>query len=66
MDVIKFGSIVCHTKFKKKDGDGDQFVNDKPLIDERKPSSRTVAKGALNNGGHTLILVMANMIHSAV
>ncbi len=51
---------------KKSDGDGDQFVNDEPFIDKRKPSRTMVAKGVLNNGEHTLILVMAKMIHSAV
>jgi hypothetical protein len=38
---------------KKNDGDGDQFVDDKPFIDERKPSSMIVAKGNFNNGEHT-------------
>jgi hypothetical protein len=61
-DAIRFGSIVCHTKSKKNDGDGDQLVDDKPFIDER----TMVAKGVLNNGEHTLIPVMAKMIHSAV
>jgi hypothetical protein len=51
---------------KKIDGNGDRFINDKPFIDKRKPSSTTVVKGVLNNGEHTLIPVMANMIHSAV
>ncbi len=51
---------------KKNDGDGDQFVHDKPFIDERKPSSMTVAKGNFNNSEHMLIPVMAKMIHSAV
>ncbi len=41
----------------KNDGDGNQFVDDKPFIDKRKPLSTTVAKGVLNNGEHTLILV---------
>jgi hypothetical protein len=41
-------------------------LNDKPFIDEGKPSSSTVVKGVLNNGEHTLIPVMAKMIHSAV
>jgi hypothetical protein len=50
---------------KKNHGDGDQFVDDKPVIDERKPSSKTVERGVLNNGEHTLISVMARMIHSA-
>ncbi len=51
---------------KKNDGDGDQFVDDKPFIDERKPSSMMVQRGVLNNGEHTLIPVTARMIHSAV
>ncbi len=51
---------------KQNDGDGDQFVDDKPFIDERKPSSMTVAKSNFNNGEHTLIPVTAKMIHSAV
>ncbi len=62
-DAIGLGSIIHHTKSKKNDRDGDQFVDDKPFIDERKPSSMTVA---LNNGEHTLIPVMTKMIHSAV
>jgi hypothetical protein len=65
-DAIGLGSIIHHTKSKKNYGDGDQFVDDKPFIDERKPSSTTVEKGVLNNGEHTLILVTARMIHSAV
>ncbi len=65
-DVIGLCSIVHHTKSKKNDGDGDQFSDDKPFIDERKPSSMTVAKGNLKKGEHTLIPVMAKMIHSAV
>jgi hypothetical protein len=51
---------------KKTHGDGDQFIDDKPLIDKRKPLSTTVERGVLNNGEHTLIPVMARMIHSAV
>jgi hypothetical protein len=51
---------------KKTDGDGDQFVDDKPFINERKPLSTMVAKGVLNHGEHTLNPVMAKMIHSAV
>ena len=38
---------------KKNHGDGDQFVDDKPFIDERKPSNTTVERGVLNNGEHT-------------
>ncbi len=30
---------------KKNYGDGDQFVDDKPFIDERKPSSTMVERG---------------------
>ncbi len=65
-DAVGLGSIVCHTKSKKKDGNGDQFVDDEPFINKRKSSSTTVVKGVLNNGEHTLIPVMAKMIHSAV
>jgi hypothetical protein len=65
-DAIRFGSIICHTKPKKNDGDGDRFVDDEPFFDERKPSSTAIAKGALKNGEHTLIPVTAKMIHSAV
>ncbi len=65
-DAIWLGSIVHHTKSKKNEGDGDQFIGDKPFIDERKPSSMTVAKGNFNNGEHTLIPVTAKMIHSVV
>ncbi len=50
---------------KKNHGDGDQFVDDKPFIDERKPSSKKVERGVLNNGEHTLIPVTARMIHIA-
>ncbi len=51
---------------KKTHGNGDQFVDDKPFIDKRKPSSTTVERGVLNNGEHTLIPVTARMIHSTV
>jgi hypothetical protein len=56
---------------KRNDGDGNQFVDDKPFIDERKPlstriASMMVAKGNFNNGEHMLIPVTAKMIHSAV
>jgi hypothetical protein len=51
---------------KKNDGNGDQFIDDEPFIDERKPLSTTVAKGVLNNGEHMIIPVMAKMIHSAI
>jgi hypothetical protein len=51
---------------KNNHGDGDQFVDDKPFFDERKPSSTTVERGVLNNGEHMLIPVTARMIHSAV
>ncbi len=51
---------------KKNHGDGDQFVDDKPFIDKRKPLSTTVERGVLNNGEHMLIPVMARMIRSAV
>ncbi len=51
---------------KKNHGDADQFVDDKPFIDKRKPSSTMVERGVLNNGEHMLIPVTARMIHSAV
>jgi hypothetical protein len=51
---------------KKNHGDSDQFVDDKPFIDKRKPLSMTVERGVLNSGKHTLIPVMARMIHIAV
>jgi hypothetical protein len=60
------GSIVCHIKSKKNDGNGDQVVNDEPFIDKRKPLSTMVVKGVSNKGEHTLIPVTAKMIHSAV
>jgi hypothetical protein len=37
--------------------DGDQFVDDKPFINKKKPSRMMVAQGVLNNGEHTLIPV---------
>jgi hypothetical protein len=51
---------------KKNDGNGNQFVNDEPFINKRKPSSTTVAKGVSSNGEHTLIPIMAKMICSDV
>jgi hypothetical protein len=51
---------------KKNDGNGNQFVNEEPFINKRKPSSTTVAKGVSNNGEHMLIPVTAKMIHSAI
>jgi hypothetical protein len=51
---------------KKTDGNGDQVVDDKLFIDERKPLSTLAVKGVLNNGEHTLIPVTAKMIYSAV
>ncbi len=51
---------------KKNDGDGNQFVDDKPFSDKRKPSSLMVAIGVLNNGEHTVVPVTAKMIHSSV
>ncbi len=51
---------------KKTDGNGGRVVDDKPFIDERKPSSTMAVKGVLNNGEHTLIPMTPKMIHSAV
>ncbi len=65
-DAIGLGSIIHYTKPKKNHVDGDQFVDDEPFIDKRKPSSMTVERGVLNNGEHTLIPVTARMIHIAV
>ncbi len=64
-NAVRLGSIICHTT-KKNDGNGDQFLDDKPFIVERNLSSMTVVKGVLNNGEHMLIPVTAKMIHSAV
>jgi hypothetical protein len=50
---------------KQNDGNGNQFVDDKPFINKRKPSSTTVVKDVSNNGEHTLIPVMMKMIDSA-
>jgi hypothetical protein len=52
-DAVGLGSILCHTKSKKNDGSGNQFVNDEPFINKRKPSSTTVVKGVLNNGAYS-------------
>jgi hypothetical protein len=65
-DTIGLCSIVHHTKSKKNRGDGEEFVDDKLFIDKKKPLSMTVERGVLNNVEHTLIPVMARMIHSAV
>jgi hypothetical protein len=50
----------------KNDGNGNQFVDDTPFIDERKSSSTTVVKGVLNNGEDMLVPVTAKIIHSAI
>jgi hypothetical protein len=57
--------VLSH-QVQNKSGNGNQFVEDEPFINKGKPSSTMVAKGVSNNGGHTLIPVMAKMIHSAV
>jgi hypothetical protein len=51
---------------KKNNKSGDGFFNEESFIDKRKPLSTTVEKSNINNGEHTLIPVMAKMIHSAV
>jgi hypothetical protein len=56
---------------KKNKENGNQFVDDKPFIHERKPSSTMIASteiasSNLNNGEHMLIPVTTKMIHSAV
>jgi hypothetical protein len=59
-------ALFVTPSLKKNDGNSNQFVNDEPFIDERKPSSTMAVKGVLNNGEHTLIPVTAKMLHSAV
>ncbi len=56
---------MSHQVQKENDGNGDRFVNDEPFINKRKPLSKTVVKGVLNNGEHMLIPVTAKMIQSA-
>ena len=63
---LGLAALFVTPSLKKNDGDGNRFVDDKPFIDERNSSSTMVAKGVLNNGEHTLIPVMAKMIHSAI
>jgi hypothetical protein len=63
---LAWQNCLSHQVKKKKDGNGNRFVDDKSFINKRKPSSTTVAKGVSNNGEHTLIPVTAKMIHSAV
>jgi hypothetical protein len=58
-------ALFVTPSLKNNDGNGDQFVDDKPFINERKPSSKMVVKGVLKNGEHMLIPVTAKMIHSA-
>jgi replication factor A2 len=48
------------------DGNGNQVVDYKPCVGERKPSSMTAVKVNLHNGEHMLIPVMVKMIHSTV
>jgi hypothetical protein len=59
-------ALFVTPSLKKNDGNGNQFIEDEPFINKRKPSSTMVVKGVLNNGKHMLIPVMAKMIHSAV
>jgi hypothetical protein len=63
---LGLAALFVKPRLKKNDGNGNQFINDKPFINKRKPSSTTVAKGVSNNGEHALIPVTAKMIHSAV
>ncbi len=48
------------------DGNGNQVIDYKPFVDERKPSSMTAVKVNLHNGEHALIPVTVKMTHSAV
>jgi hypothetical protein len=59
-------ALFVTPSLKKNDGIGNQFLDDEPFIDKRKPLSMTVVKGVLNNGENTLIPVMAKTIHSAI
>ncbi len=59
-------ALLVTPSLKKNDGNGNQYLDDEPFIDERKPLSMMVVKGVSNNGEHTLIPVTAKMIHSAV
>jgi hypothetical protein len=63
---LGLAALFVTPSLKKKDGNGNQFFDGKPFIDKRKPLSMMVVKGILNTGEHTLIPVMAKMIHSAV
>jgi hypothetical protein len=65
-DAIRFGIITCHTKSRKMMETATVLLMMNLFIDKRKSLSMMVAKGVLNNGEHTLIPVMAKMIHSAV
>ena len=53
-------NCLSHQVPKINDGNGNQFVNDKPFINKRKPLSTMAVKGVLNNGEHTLIPVTAS------
>ncbi len=66
MTQLGLAALFVTPSSKTNDGNGNQFVNDKPFINKRKPSSTTAVKGVLNNGEHTLIPVTSKMIHSAV
>ena len=66
MMQLGLAALFVTPSSKKNDGNGNQFVDDVPFINKRKPLSTTVAKGVSNNGEHTLIPVTAKMIHSAV
>jgi hypothetical protein len=64
-------ALFATPSLKRNNGDGNQFGNDKPFIDERKPmstmiASTTIARSYFNNGEHAVIPVTAKMIHSAV
>jgi hypothetical protein len=59
-------ALVVTPSPKTDDGNSNQFVDDEPLIDKRKPLTTTVVKGVLYNGEHTLIPVMTKIIHSAL
>jgi hypothetical protein len=63
---LGLAALFVTPSLKKNDGNSDQFIDDEPFIDKRKPLSTTVVKDVSNNGEHTFIPGMAKMIHSAV
>jgi hypothetical protein len=63
---LGLAALLVTPSQKKGNKGGGGLINKEPFINERKPARTTVEKCNLNNGEHTLILVTAKMIHSAV